>query len=533
VTRAHLAPLLLALTLAPGGCGDAGAPAAARDGGGGAAADAPAPPDAPAADAAPADAGPDASPPAPELPEVAAWLGAHVPPPAAVTADDPLVVVVAAGTSNRIADADLHPASTSSDPVNGAPDTGGLPWWNGGDSGFQAGHLAIAALLAAGWQPCEVSSPRVRFLIWGYGSNTAGLDFYYRAPADVGTDLARVHSLGGSNMAVDGPFNGGLPAFSAVALDADAHALADALEAWAAARPHRPRVVAVAHSWGAAYASYFVHHYHALAASPSYDLVAAVLAAAPRQVLTRPLVFGLDACPPHLDEGASGLTLTCSVHTCLTGAAPGAHRAFCVLGDFAGSLRGVPAYTLERPDDPIPPADPTTVAGAIQSALGAYPGINGHDYLIRANDGWDAADAWTWDTAASATCDPGALAPVQLVTGAGASRFVGVHGIDTARVSCAIGYGTRLVYMGACTDPFRRDDGDVGVTTAPACAAPQAGAHSDVCLLGTRIDPVDGAPAPAAGDACFVTATAGGPPLLTPPAMGNRRAAAGFVGCPG
>jgi hypothetical protein len=227
--------------------------------------------------------------------------------------------------------------------------------------------------------------------------------------------------------------------------------------------------------------------------------------------------------PPHLDEDAGNVTLTCETRTCLTGTPAGTHRAFCALGEHADALRATPAYAFERPDDPIPPADPATVAGAIQAAQGAYPGINGHDYLIRANDGYAVADGFTWDASASAACAPAALAARQLVTGAGATRFLGVHGVDTEAVSCLIGYGTRLVYAGACTDPSRRDDGAVGVSFDAACAAPAAGVQSDVCLLGRTLDPASGASAAAARDACFVTATAGGPPLLTPPPQGNRR----------
>ena len=479
------------------------------------------------------DAGPDAGAvvaPVLELGDVAAWMASHVPAPTGFSKSDPLLVVVAAGTNNRIASSDLHPAETSTDPVQSGPDTGGLPWWGPGDSGFQAGNIAIGALQAAGWGPCDINSGSVQFVLWGYGDDTKGIDFYYRGPQDVGVDLFRVHSVGGSNMAIDGPLNNGLPAHTAVAVDEDARSLADAIESFAAGMTVSPRVLVVAHSWGAAYAGYYIDQLYSRADSPPYQLLAGVLAASPSKVLTHPLAFGTDACPPDLNAGSSPLSLTCDLRTCLTLAPSPTHRAFCTMEGKSGALRSTPVYSFERPDDPIPPADPSTLVQAYQSATGVYPGINGHDYIIRTNDSYDLLDGYAFDASNGGVCAASDLSPRQFVTGGGPMRFLGIHGIHTERSSCLIGYDSRLVYLGRCDDASRRDTGNVGVSQDAMCGTVRPGQQSDVCILDRKIAK-DGSPAPFSSEACFVTGTSGGTALLSNPAQANARASAGFVAC--
>jgi hypothetical protein len=528
LATALLAVALVLVPLPLVGCGGgdgSGAPAAVNDAGPapqGGDPDGASPPSPPGADGG---SSPDAAPPAAwfpaPLPSVAGWLGAHVPGPSAVTDARPLVVVLAAGTNNSIHTADLKPASSSN------PDSHDLPWWDGGASGFQAGLLAIAAMRGAGWGPCDLQSSRIHFVTWGYGDDTSGADFYYRAPDDVGADLFLVHSLGGANAAIGGPLNGGLPAYTAVSLDNDAHALAGAIDSYAAVLGARPQVVLVAHSWGAAYASYFVDRYYSKEASPAYDLDAALLAATPSNVLTRPGAFGLLAgpCPEYLDYTL--LTTSCNVRDCVTISPSPTHAAFCDLGDHADALRSTPTYSFERPDDPIPPANASTIAAAWQAWQNQYPGINGHDYVIRSNDGYAVDHAWAWDTGESSTCAASQLAPRDFVHGSKQARFVGMYGIDTLDLSCSIGQGTGLYFDGSCNAANRIDTSSVGVSLDATCGSTVPGVVSDNCILGTAIDPVTGQPSLAQTDTCFVTSK----PYDTPSPTSDMRAAAGFVSC--
>lgn len=459
------------------------------------------------------------------LGDVRDWLQRHVPGPAAFTSEDPLWVVIASGTGTRIRAVDLQPASTSADPIGGAPDTRGLSWYDG-QGGIQALHLAIAAMQAAGWTPCAINSAKARFLLWGFGAEHRGVDFYYRAAEEIGTDLFKVHSLGGENAAIDGPLKDNLPAYTARSLDTDANALHQALEAHAAGSSKPPRAFLVGHSWGAAYAAYTLTHAYTVEPSPAYSMVAAILAASPIKVATRPFEFTPGGCPEDLqDLPGGGLPLTCGVPGCR--ASPGT-RATCALRG-PDSLREVPTYSIDRPDDPIPPCDPGTIGSGWQQSQGSYPGIAGHDYLVRENGSFEARSAWMWGGGGS--CAPGAVEQVQLVVGGGEQRFVGLFGIDSLRVSCGIGYGTRLHYPGSCRDDSAVRSGQ-GVAWDGACASTAAGTHDAVCVHVKVVDPEHGTVAAGAQDACFVTTSHDATALLANPGSVSRRASAGFVSCP-
>lgn len=465
----------------------------------------------------------------PELGPVRDWLQRSAPAPAEVADSTPLLVVLAAGTNNRIRALDLRSPTASADPIGGDPDTAGLPWWSSSGSDFQAGQLAIASLLRAGWSPCEINSRHVRFVLWGFGADTAGLDFYLRAAPDVGTDLRRVHSLGGDNAALDGVLRNNLPAYTARSLDTDARALAAALEAYAGTFSARPQVMIAAHSWGAAYAGYFLEQVYSTALAPAFSVRSAILAAAPRQVLTHPLEFDGAACPPA--TSANPLRVACSVPSCIERDPTHALRSWCSLGAVPTSLRTVPVYSLERPDDPLPATDPDLLVGAWNLWRGNYPAIAGHDYLIRDNAPYDRLAGYTWDASNGASCDPAALQRVACVRGGGPVQFRGIYGVDTLQLTCAIGFDTRLYYAGSCDDASRAV-AQFGIAADDACTATLPGVHAGICLVGTDIDPASGRPVAGDRNTCFVTATAGAPALGTPAAISNDRAAAGFVNCP-
>jgi len=464
----------------------------------------------------------------PELGAVRDWLRRSMPSPAEIEAGTPLLVVLAAGTNNHIRALDLQSPAASTDPIEGDPDTAGLPWWSSTGSDFQAGQLALAALQRAGWAPCQINSTRVRFVLWGFGTDTAGLDFYLRAAPDVGTDLSRVHSLGGDNAALDGVLRNNLPAYTARSLDTDARALMVALEAYAKNFSPRPQVVIAAHSWGAAYAGYFLEQTYATAAAPSFTVRAAILAAAPRQVLTHPLEFDGAACPPGTETHP--LRVACSVPDCIERDPAHALRSLCVLGAHADTLRSTPVYSLERPDDPLPATDPDLLVGAWNLWRGTYPGIAGHDYLIRDNAPYDRISGYSWDASAGAACDPAALQPVACVRAAGPVQFRGIYGVDTLQLTCAIGFETGLYYASSCDDA-NRTTAHFGIATDDTCGATLPGVHAGICLVGTDIDPASGVPVADDHDTCFVTSTQEAPALVTPATSSNRRVAAGFVNC--